>query len=395
MQQINGALWLIPLGAFGLFRWVCWLIRRLPAVFYKPYRSDYRAPITVVTPVYQEDPDIFAKAIESWLANHWVSRVLCVVDVTDTVCQEIAASYGDRGVEVVLIDLPGKRPAMIKGYMMADTPLVALVDSDTIWAHDVSEEVCQPFENPNIWGVATRQNVWDTSGLLQKLTDIFLDYRYFDENASQTVMGKAISCISGRTGVYRTEFLKDYAEDFINETFWGVPCNSGDDKRLTSLILENGGRTYLQRSARVWSTFPADVSTFKKQRVRWARNTWRSDFRAYRRGWVLRFPFLAFTMFDKALAGFSCWVSVAFFIAALWAGQWTVLAILTTWWLVSRGAKILPHLRQKPSHIVILPAYVLMTFAMAGIKIWALCTIRTQKWLTREVAVVNGEVVRV
>ena len=25
-----------PLGVLGLFRWACWLVRRIPAVLYKP-----------------------------------------------------------------------------------------------------------------------------------------------------------------------------------------------------------------------------------------------------------------------------------------------------------------------------------------------------------------------
>jgi len=40
------------------------------------------------------------------------------------------------------------------------------------------------------------------------------------------------------------------------------------------------------------------------------------------------------------------------------------------------------------------PAFVGVTFVMAVVKICALVTIRRQRWLTRQVAVVDGEVVR-
>jgi hyaluronan synthase len=43
---------------------------------------------------------------------------------------------------------------------------------------------------------------------------------------------------------------------------------------------------------------------------------------------------------------------------------------------------------------MIMPFYVGMSFVMAMIKIWALLSIRTQKWLTRKVAVVDGKVTR-
>jgi hyaluronan synthase len=242
--------------------------------------------------------------------------------------------------------------------------------------------------------VGTRQNVWQPEGFWRRINDMYLDYRYFDENAAQTRVGRAVSCLSGRTAVYRRRLLVRHQEAFLGETFLGVPCNSGDDKRLTTLILEEGWQTYMQRSARVWSSFPEDARTFFKQRLRWARNTWRSDLRALGRGWVFRYPFLAFTMVDKAVSSFTLLVSPTYMVLALIRADWMVALVLAGWWLVSRSVRMLPHLRRRPSSIPIMPLYILLSFAMAGLKIYALATIRRQRWLTRQVAVVDGEVVR-
>jgi hyaluronan synthase len=381
----------IPIGILGVVRWLSWFIRRIPAALYRPYTSAHREPITIVTPVYQEDPDIFRAALESWLANQHVTEVVCVIDTTDHRCQAIAAEYP---VTVIPTSVPGKRPALKLGWEHASTALIALVDSDTIWAVDVSDRVCEPFVDPRVGGVGTRQNVYNPTGLLQRVNDIYLDCRYFDENAAQTVMGRAVSCLSGRTAVYRRSLLVAHGDEFMDERFLGVPCNSGDDKRLTSLILRDGHRTFMQRSARVWSTFPGDARTFFLQRLRWSRNTWRSDLRAFAQGWVFRRPFLAFTMFDKAVSSFTLLVSPAFFVLALARGDWLVALVLVGWWLVSRGTKILPHLRRRPRDIAILPFFIGLTFVMAVVKIYALTTIRAQRWLTRDVAVVDGSVVR-
>jgi hyaluronan synthase len=380
----------IPLGILGLARWICWLIRRLPASLYRPYPSGHREPLSVVVPVYDEDPGIFRIALESWLAND-VEEVICVIDVTDEACHGIACEYD---VTVITTDVPGKRHALYRGWTAATTPLVALVDSDTVWAPDVAERVCEPFDNPRIGGVGTRQNVWKPRGFWARINDMYLDYRYFDENAAQTRIGRAVSCLSGRTAVYRRRLLVRHQEAFLGETFLGVPCNSGDDKRLTTLILEEGWETYMQRSARVWSTFPQDGRTFFKQRLRWARNTWRSDLRALGRGWVFRYPFLAFTMVDKAVSSFTLLVSPTYMTLALIRAKWMMALILACWWLVSRSVRMLPHLRRRPSSIPIVPLYILLSFAMAALKIYALATIRTQEWMTRRVAVVDGEIVR-
>jgi hyaluronan synthase len=379
-----------PLGVLGLIRWGAWLIRRIPAVTYTPIAGDHRASLAIVVPVYQEDPEILATAIESWLANR-ADQIVLVVDVSDTVCQDVAARYP---VEVIITDVPGKRDALRRGWRAARTELVALVDSDTIWAPDVADEVRKPFADPRIGGVGTRQSVYGSSGFLARITDMFLDHRYFDENAAQSRLGRAVSCLSGRTAVYRRSILLDIEDEFMAETFWGVPCLSGDDKRLTTLTLERGHLTYMQRTAVVWSTFPTGWRVFFRQRLRWARNTWRSDLRALSKPWVWRHPFLAYTMIDKGLSGFTLLLGPGFFVYSLLVGNWIFCVVLVAWWQLSRAAKLLPHIRRRPSSLLFVLGYVAVSWVMAFIKIYALVTIRTQRWGTRQVAVENGEVVR-
>ena len=73
--------------------------------------------------------------------------------------------------------------------------------------------------------------------------------------------------MSGRTAVYRRKLLMEIEKDFMHETFWGVQCLSGDDKRLTTLVLERGYLTYMQRTAEVWSTFPTKWRVFFRCRA--------------------------------------------------------------------------------------------------------------------------------
>jgi hyaluronan synthase len=375
----------IPLGVIGFLRWLSWLVRRTPAALYQPVRNEHFEGISIVVPVYQEDPATFRRALESWLDNK-VEEVICVIDVTDERSMAIASEYS---VTIVPTNVPGKRDALRRGWERASTPLVALVDSDTVWAPDVAEEVAKPFADPRVGGVGTRQNVANPRTRWQHLNDMYLDYRYFDEIASQTVLGRAVSCLSGRTAVYRRALLLQVSDRFMNETFLGVPCMSGDDKRLTTLILEDGWLTVMQRSARVWSTFPRDARTFFKQRLRWSRNTWRSDLRALSSRWLWRdHKFLAFSMIDKAVSSFTLLISPAYMGLALWNRHWEVAGLLALWWLVSRSAKMLPHLERQPRHFVtMMPLFIGLSFVMAIVKIFALTTIRTQRWLTRDVEV--------
>jgi hyaluronan synthase len=382
---MNWLLVYIPLGVLGFARWLSWLVRQIPATLYRPTVNDHCLPMTIVVPVYQEDPLVFSDALRSWVANG-VAEIICVIDETDGTLARIAADH--PGVTVLITDVPGKRDALRRGWEAARTPLVALVDSDTIWAPDVAALMSMPFADPRVGGATARQNVSDPRSVWQHLNDMYLDYRYSHELPSQSEAGRALSCLSGRTAVYRRDLLLQVSDRFMGETFWGVPCLSGDDKRLSMLLIEDGHHTVLQRSARVWSQFPRDARTFFKQRLRWSRNTWRSDLRALRSRWVWRHPFLAYWMIDKALGGFTLLAAPVFMTTALVQRHFLMAGILGAWWMFSRSAKLLFHLERRPSHLItMMPVYILISFVMSLVKLGALLTIRQQRWLTRDVQV--------
>jgi cellulose synthase/poly-beta-1,6-N-acetylglucosamine synthase-like glycosyltransferase len=140
----------IPLGILGFVRWLSWVVRQVPATFYRPVVNDHREAMTVVTPVYQEDPALFRAAVTSWLAND-IEEVICVIDYTDTRSIEIAR---ELGTTVIITDVPGKRDALRRGWEAATTPLVALVDSDTVWAPDVAVQASMPFADPQVGALA-------------------------------------------------------------------------------------------------------------------------------------------------------------------------------------------------------------------------------------------------
>jgi cellulose synthase/poly-beta-1,6-N-acetylglucosamine synthase-like glycosyltransferase len=391
----TGAALLIPIGALGVFRWVMWLAKRIPALFYRPIHNDFDCSATIVTPVYNEAPALFRCAIESWIANR-PDRIIAVIDVTDTRCMEVAQEFGE--VEVIPIDIPGKRPALAAGVDASSSELVVLVDSDVIWEADVLRKLKMPFADPQIGGVGTRQHMQPSNGarptLWERMADIYLDIRYADEVPATTRWGRAVSCLSGRTAAYRTRLLQSLREPFLNETFLGNLCMSGDDKRYTCLVLQRGYRTWNQLDARVYSTFRPDFDGFVKQRIRWSRNSFRSDLRALWQGWVWRYPYLAVMLIDKTIAPFTLLVGPLVLLMAIVVGHWQLVLALLLWWHVSRAFKIWPHLRRRPADWLILPLFIAVTYYMSLVKAYALFTINEHKWLTRAVAMVDGKATR-
>jgi len=395
IDLVVGLSLLIPIGIIGLIRWFMWLMKRIPALFYRPIQNNYTTTATIVTPVYNEDPLLFRRAIESWIANK-PDRILAVIDITDTDCMAVAAEYPQ--VEVVPIAIPGKRAALALGVDMTQTELVVLVDSDVLWEPDVLQKLNMPFINPQIGGVGTRQHMMPSNGvrptLWERIADIYLDIRYADEVPATTAIGKAVSCLSGRTAAYRTHLLQSMRDLFLNETFMGRHCMSGDDKRYTCLVLQRGYHTWNQLNAEVYSTFKPDFDGFLKQRIRWSRNSFRSDLRALWLGWVWRYPYLAIMLIDKTIAPFTLLIGPIALIIAIAIGSWKFVVTLLLWWLISRAIKIWPHLKRRPADWAILPIYIAVNYMMSLVKAYALFTINEHKWLTRAVAVVDGEVTR-
>ena len=243
-----------PLGVIGFWRWGTWLVRRLLSLFYKPSKRNFHASVSIVTPVYNEDPDVFRQALASWRANNPL-EIIAVIDYTDEKCirefEEFSRQF--KQAKLIVTEKPGKRPALADGIRATKGKIIALVDSDAFWSRSVLREALRPFADPKVGGVAVRQNVLNPQTLAQNIFDIQLDLRFFDEIMGLNVAGNVLTCFSGRTAFYRRKALMPVVDDMVNETFWGKQCIGGDDKRLTYLIEAAGWKGRYQHSAHVYT----------------------------------------------------------------------------------------------------------------------------------------------
>ncbi len=377
-------LFYLPLGIIGLWRWGVWVVKEFFGLFYRPSKKIHWESVSVITPVYNEDPAIFNQALKSWKDNK-PAEIIAVIDYSDTRCIEVFKKFASKNPEAKLIvtEEPGKRPALARGIKMATGEIVALVDSDTIWTGGVLRHALAPFSDPKVGGVGTRQNVLNAKTAAQKIFDIQLDQRYRDEMPFLAVTSDVLTCLSGRTAFYRRKVLLPLLERLVNEKFWGRKVISGEDKRLTYLIAAAGWKLRFQSNARVYTPGVTDFKTLFKQRLRWSRNSWRADLRALFKGWAFKHPMFALHLIDRALQPFTVLVSPIYFVILLVSGLWEAALILFIWWHFSRLIKIFPHLIRKPSDIKILPVYVFSTFAFGVLRIFALFTLNTQGWITR------------
>jgi cellulose synthase/poly-beta-1,6-N-acetylglucosamine synthase-like glycosyltransferase len=382
--------WLvIPLGVIGIWRWTVWLIKKIVASFYSPIlpesnhlnsRGTLDFAVSVIVPVYNEDPKIFRRSLESWWKNK-PSEIITIIDKSDTGCIAEFKEFqqGKDNLKLIITSKPGKRPALVDGILQSNGEIVALTDSDTMWDANFLENALRPFQvDSKIGGVTPRYHPIERTTIWQKMTDIFWDSRNYLDMPAQTAGGKALSCLSGKTALYRRKILLPKINRFLNEFILGRKKESGEDKCFTRLVQQEGWETYYQSSAIIYSSSAPEFDQFLRQRIRWARNSHNSDFESLWNGWVWKHPYLAFSMIDRFVSVFTLLLGPIFFSIAILENQWGLAISILILWLVGRMIKIFPHLRRNPADLFLLPIYLGVSFLMALTRLYALVTIRDQ-----------------
>lgn len=378
---------IVPLGIVGIWRWLVWVIKKIVALFYKaPVGRVPNGTLAIITPVYNEDPQVFQNALFSWQTNGVPDEIIAVIDYADTRCIELFENFAkeNSNARLIVTTTPGKRQALADGIRKARSEFVALVDSDTLWLEPIRKKMLQGFSDKLVGGVSPRQDVFNPDTLARKLFQINLYNRYFVEMPFLDAAGDALTCLSGRTAVYRKAAIIDLLEELVNERFLGSQSISGDDKTLTRLMQQAGWKSKYILGAAVHTPGFSRTIPFLKQTVRWSRNSWRSDLKTVFSPWVWKKnKVLGLYMVDRFIQPFTLLLSPIYFFISLYFGYWGFATLLLVWWLLSRSIKVFGHLKQHPEDLWIMPQYVVFTFVSAIIRIYALMTIGKQGWITR------------
>ena len=122
IQQFLDYFWIyFPLGIIGLYRWGVWVFKKICATFYHPIPAsipNYYTSFGIITPVYNEDPVLFKKALCSWQQNN-PDELIAVIDERDIRCIEVFQEFSaDKPwANLIVTPMPGKRPALVKGIL--------------------------------------------------------------------------------------------------------------------------------------------------------------------------------------------------------------------------------------------------------------------------------------
>jgi N-acetylglucosaminyltransferase len=383
---------LAPIGIAGFIVWSLWLYRAISSRFAHPTVNDFRTTTSLVVPSFREDPDVLMMCMATWLSEA-PDEIIVVVDVDDHECQRRLAAITDPRVRVEVMKHDGKRSALAAGIRLATGEVVVLSDSDTMWTEGLLVAVQMPFVDPSVGAVGTQQNVYQrTSSIWRRFADWMMDLRYYDYVPAMGRKG-AVICESHRTAAYRRSVITPMLPNFENEFFLGRRCNSGDDGRMTWLVLGAGYQAVHQSSAKAISLFPDTFRAFCKQRIRWSRNSARTYLTALWKGWLWRVPFVSkVTVLQILLTPLTMGFTIGYLLFSRLHFTWASAALAVLWLLVARGIRSYSHLRRRPLDIFFLPLYALVVILVAlPIKTYAIFTMNRQGWLTRGGDMIGGE----
>lgn len=251
-----------------------------------------RLRVTVIAPMFNEDPAMFAAMLASVSKQTRMPNRLHVIDdgSADDGCRRVFDTWYPTRPEGLEAEYTwqanaGKREAQAVGFYadpLAD--IYATVDSDVLLDEHAIEYGIAPFTGRRIQSVAgLLLGLNSRASLLTRLVELGFVSSFLNGRAWYSRLG-SVTVNAGGLAFYRAQVIRENLEHYLTQTVLGRKVASGDDAMLTRYALREG-RTVFQRSAVGYTLHPVTLTHLTRQRVRW----WRSFF--WGNAWLLRnFP---------------------------------------------------------------------------------------------------------
>jgi len=287
------------------------LSRYLFGIFYRnvPINPHFEPGVSIIIPVFNEEQWIH-RTILSCMNQYYPVGKLEVIVVDDYSTDRTEQAANDM-IELINSEggrfktegrlkfhkLPqngGKREALVAGVHLAKHDLVVFVDSDSFLEPHAIRNLVQPFQDPQMGGVAGRTEVENKfTNALTKLQTVRYYIAFRIMKAAESWFD-TVTCLSGPLACYRKELVIKNETAWLNQKFLGQPATFGDDRSMTNYILKTH-RTGYQDNAVCSTIVPSDTKVFLSQQMRWKRSWLRESLRAFLFMWKKEpFMFLFF-----------------------------------------------------------------------------------------------------
>ncbi|EQK98446.1 glycosyltransferase family 2 protein [Ophiocordyceps sinensis CO18] len=353
--------------------------------------------VTVVIPTIHNVVGELEPSLRSILACGPAELILVTTHDKRDALERLTRSLGRNNIRVLDTPIANKRLQVCEALPNVRTAITVMADDDVTWPSTMLPWILAPFEDPRMGGVGTCQRVkrersgpWATRAW-NWLGAAYIERRNFEISATHNIDG-GTSCMSGRTGAYRSDILVRL----------GWILNADDDNFVTRWLVSHQWKTWIQfnRECELETTLE-NGPKFLYQCSRWARSNWRSNWTSLvRDGHVWRqqpwctyalhiatFTSLAFAIDPLLLA--SCWWATGDW--EMHQRQWAFWAHFVFMFGFTKTVKLMGLFLREPADVVFLPVSIAFGYFHGLIKLYALCTLNMTSWGSRADGDANDE----
>ncbi|RYP91298.1 hypothetical protein DL770_002616 [Monosporascus sp. CRB-9-2] len=403
----SASFWWIVFCVLWIHRYTRLIVHCFSHWFYKskaiPNKPTFTADdVTVIIPTIHNVFEELRPSLESILACRPHQLILVTTSDKHEALKKLAETLpAPDSIRVMYTAVANKRLQVCEALPEVKTTITIMADDDVTWPSTLMPWILAPFEDPKMGGVGTCQRVRrEPDGSLPTkvfnwLGAAYIERRNFEISATHNIDG-GTSCMSGRTGAYRSEILTshDFLEGFKTERWRDYILNADDDNFVTRWLVSHQWRTWIQYEpeCEIETTLENGIK-FLYQCSRWARSNWRSNWTSIaREKYVWRQqPWCTYALH------FATFTSLAFvfdplIIYALWWGTegWELQTRQRLFWAqiifvfgFTKVVKLVGLFRRHPSDIVYLPVSVIFGYFHGLIKLYALMTLNMTSWGSR------------
>jgi N-acetylglucosaminyltransferase len=340
------------------------------------------ASVDVIVTCRNEQPALLDRCLRSLQEQDYRGklRVWVVDDESENRADllPLLATYAQPGWRILLQpENHGKRAAQALALRQGNGTVVVMVDSDTVIARDGVRRIVAPFRRRKVGAVTSRLRALNAGeSWLAQAIDTRYELLCERERAAQSYFGSVLCC-AGPFSAFRRKAVEQVLGSYLSGR------RSGDDLRLTNLVLRAGYRSEYQPLAVASTQVPATIKEFVLQQRRWNRSFYRElpqmlAIVARRRPYMLLD--LAARALAPALIGAGLVATVADAVRAPERLAFDA-AALTLMALAS--AELLPSLRERPSWRFALRYGLVFVALLLPVRCWAACTVLQDQWGTR------------
>lgn len=359
---------------------------------------------TVIVPAYNEGEHV-AETLYSLMECDYPPEKLEIIAINDGSkddtwkwIKKVADTSAGRITPVNLRKNGGKKHALYTGIKTAKFELIVTVDSDSIVEKSALKNLVAPFSDPAVGGVAGYIRVKNINkGIIPLLMDIGFVFGCEFIRRAQSVVGSVL-CTPGALSAYRKSAILPYCDEWLEQTFLGVPSHIGEDRAITTLLLRNGFKVVYQANAVANTCVPENYRQLCRMLIRWTRSDVRENIvlgkYVYRQNPLRSFPMLilqinlTMQIFGFVLASIAIpfWLLTAvisfstlhyIFIGTLFmTALWSAIPVVTYYKECAKNDLI---------WVFVFGVYSL--FALSWIIPYSIFTVRNSKWLTRDIMV--------